>query len=103
MAKGLFGRAFLKRIMLESAGLPPSSNARLFDRPILNHNILWSVKKKNQYIEYLIKFFWRLRGSLPLGGIEPAPYPFFQRGRLVTGLDDLGPRGYYVLDLAESR
>jgi hypothetical protein len=46
MAKGLFGRAFLKRIMLESAGLPPSSNARLFDRYIFNHNILWSVKKK---------------------------------------------------------
>jgi hypothetical protein len=57
MAKGLFGRAFLKRIMLESAGLPPSSNARLFDRLILNHNILWSVKEKNQYIEHLVRFF----------------------------------------------
>jgi hypothetical protein len=57
MAKGLFGRAFLKRILLESAGLPPSSIARLFDRHILNHNILWSVKKKNQYMGHLGTFF----------------------------------------------
>ncbi len=27
-------------------GLPPFSNARLFDETVLNHNILWSVKKK---------------------------------------------------------
>jgi hypothetical protein len=70
MAKGLSRRAFLKRIMHECAGLPPSSNARLFDGIIFNHNILWSVKKKNQYIEHLVRFFWGLPASLPLGRIE---------------------------------
>ena len=56
MAKGLCRRAFLKRIMNVRV-LPPLSNARLFDEDIFNHNILWSVKKKNQYIENLVSFF----------------------------------------------
>lgn len=46
----------MKRIMNVRV-LPPLSNARLFDEDILNHNILWSVKKKNQYIENLVSFF----------------------------------------------
>jgi hypothetical protein len=72
MAKGLSRRAFLKRIMHECAGLPPSSNARLFDGFIFNHNILGSVKKKINILIICQDFFLGIAkkslGPSPIGG-----------------------------------
>lgn len=53
-------------------GLPPSSNARLFDETVLNHNILWSVKKKINILGIWSYFFGDGQKVSDWGGLSGA-------------------------------